>query len=254
MSSKNPLKYFLLTIALIALDQGVKLAVHTYMQPGFAGQISILGHWLKLHYVLNPGMAFGMQLGYAYGKLLLSVFRLLAMVGIGWYLVYLARHSAPDGLLWAMSMILAGAIGNVIDSTFYGVFLDNAPYGSPTPWFHGQVIDMIFVDVWEGFIPDWVPVWGGQYYSTPIFNIADSCIFIGVCMILFFQRRFFSTIPDQTPPSNDSPVHHAELPNKPANEPVESENQAETEQAASATADTDPVVAVEPPADRAREF
>ena len=191
MIQKNPFKFFLLTLLLIALDQGVKLAVHTYMQPGFAGQLNVVGDWLKLHYVLNPGMAFGMQLGHEYGKLLLSVFRLFAMVGIGYYLVYLARRGAPNGLLWAMSMILAGAVGNVIDSTFYGVFLNNAPYGSPTPWFHGQVIDMIFVDVWEGFIPDWVPVWGGQYYSTPIFNVADSCIFIGVCLILFFQRRFF---------------------------------------------------------------
>lgn len=191
MIRKNPLKYFLLALFLIFLDQGVKLAVHFYMSPGFAGQINLIGDWLKLHYVLNPGMAFGMQLGHEYGKLLLSVFRLFAMVGIGYYLVYLAHRGAPNGLLWAMSMILAGAVGNVIDSTFYGVFLNNAPYGSPTPWFHGQVIDMIFVDAWEGFIPDWVPVWGGQYYSTPIFNVADSCIFIGVCIILFFQRRFF---------------------------------------------------------------
>ena len=191
MIQKNPFKFFLLTLLLIALDQGVKLAVHFYMAPGFAGQVKLVGDWFKLHYVLNPGMAFGMQLGHEYGKLLLSVFRLFAMVGIGYYLVHLARRGAPDGLLWAMSMILAGAVGNVIDSTFYGVFLNNAPYGSPTPWFHGQVIDMIFVDVWEGFIPEWVPVWGGQYYSTPIFNVADSCIFVGVCLILFFQRRFF---------------------------------------------------------------
>lgn len=191
MIKKSPLKFFLLTLLLIAIDQGVKLAVHYYMAPGFAGQIKLIGDWFKLHYVLNPGMAFGMQLGYEYGKLLLSVFRLFAMVGIGYYLVHLAHRGAPDGLLWAMAMILAGAVGNVIDSTFYGVFLHNAPYGSPTPWFHGQVIDMIFVDVWEGFIPDWVPIWGGQYYSTPIFNIADSCIFIGVCLILLFQRRFF---------------------------------------------------------------
>ncbi|WP_080237211.1 lipoprotein signal peptidase [Spirosoma rigui] len=195
MIRKNPFKFFVLALFLIALDQGVKLAVHHYMTPGFAGQIKVVGDWLKLHYVLNPGMAFGMQLGYEYGKLLLSVFRLFAMVGIGYYLVYLAHRGAPNGLLWAMAMILAGAVGNVIDSTFYGVFLNNAPYGSPTPWFHGQVIDMIFVDVWEGFIPEWVPVWGGQYYSTPIFNIADSCIFIGVCVILFFQRRFFSEPP-----------------------------------------------------------
>ncbi|GAB3640716.1 lipoprotein signal peptidase [Spirosoma arcticum] len=195
MIRKNPFRFFVLALLLIALDQGVKLAVHHYMTPGFAGQVNVAGSWLKLHYVLNPGMAFGMQLSYEYGKLLLSVFRLFAMVGIGYYLVYLAHRGAPNGLLWAMAMILAGAVGNVIDSTFYGVFLNNAPYGSPTPWFHGQVIDMIFVDVWEGFIPEWVPVWGGQYYSTPIFNIADSCIFIGVCLILFFQRRFFSEPP-----------------------------------------------------------
>ena len=199
MIRKSPYKYFLLTLLLILLDQGVKLAVHFYMSPGFAGQVKVAGDWLKLHYVLNPGMAFGMQLGHEYGKLLLSVFRLFAMVGIGYYLVNLAHRGAPNGLLWAMAMILAGAVGNVIDSTFYGVFLNNAPYGSPTPWFHGQVIDMIFVDVWEGFIPEWVPVWGGQYYSTPIFNVADSCIFIGVCLILFFQRRFFGE-----PPVEDS--------------------------------------------------
>ena len=195
MIRKSPLKFFLLALLLIALDQGVKLAVHFYMAPGFAGQVKLVGDWLKLHYVLNPGMAFGMQLGYEYGKLLLSIFRLFAMFGIGYYLVHLAHRGAPNGLLWAMAMILAGAVGNVIDSTFYGVFLQNAPYGSPTPWFHGQVIDMIFVDVWEGFIPEWVPVWGGQYYSTPIFNIADSCIFVGVCLILFFQRRFFGEPP-----------------------------------------------------------
>ncbi|MCX6213380.1 lipoprotein signal peptidase [Spirosoma sp.] len=199
MIQKSPYKFFLLTLLLILLDQGVKLAVHFYMAPGFAGQVKLAGDWLKLHYVLNPGMAFGMQLGHEYGKLLLSIFRLFAMVGIGYYLVNLAHRGAPNGLLWAMAMILAGAVGNVIDSTFYGVFLNNAPYGSPTPWFHGQVIDMIFIDVWEGFIPEWVPVWGGQYYSTPIFNIADSCIFVGVCIILFFQRRFFGE-----PPIEDS--------------------------------------------------
>lgn len=209
MIRKNPVKFFALALLLIALDQGAKLAVNAYMTPGFAGQVSVAGGWLKLHYVLNPGMAFGMQLGYEYGKLLLSVFRLFAMVGIGYYLVHLAYRGAPNGLLWAMAMILAGAVGNVIDSTFYGVFLNNAPYGSPTPWFHGQVIDMIFVDVWEGFIPEWVPVWGGQYYSTPIFNVADSCIFIGVCIILFFQRRFFS----------EPPIEGALLPGPDAGQP-----------------------------------
>ncbi|MCF0057495.1 lipoprotein signal peptidase [Dyadobacter sp. CY356] len=197
---KNPARYLLFSVLLIAIDQLSKLLVFKYMQPGFSGQILLAGNWLKLHYVLNPGMAFGMQLGHEYGKLFLTLFRLLAMCAIGWYLVHLARTGASKGLLWALSMILAGAVGNVIDSTFYGVFLDNAPYGSPTPWFHGQVIDMIFVDFWEGFIPEWVPVWGGQYYSTPIFNIADSCIFLGVCSILIFQGHFYTPEEEEVTP------------------------------------------------------
>lgn len=194
--SRNPAPYLLLSVILIGIDQASKLLVHQYMQPGFSGQIALIGDWLKLHYVLNPGMAFGMQLGHEYGKLFLTLFRLVAMVAIGGYMIHLARAGASKGLLWALAMILAGAVGNVIDSTFYGVLLDNAPYGSPTPWFHGQVIDMIFVDFWEGFIPDWVPVWGGQYYSTPIFNIADSCIFLGVCSILIFQGSFHAHGPE----------------------------------------------------------
>lgn len=194
--SKNPTPYLLLSVLLIGIDQASKLLVHQYMQPGFSGQIALIGDWLKLHYVLNPGMAFGMQLGHEYGKLFLTLFRLVAMVAIGGYMIHLARAGASKGLLWALAMILAGAVGNVIDSTFYGVLLGNAPYGSPTPWFHGQVIDMIFVDFWEGFIPDWVPVWGGQYYSTPIFNIADSCIFLGVCSILIFQGSFHAHGPE----------------------------------------------------------
>ncbi|MFN4144540.1 MAG: lipoprotein signal peptidase [Runella sp.] len=189
--SKNPLKFFLFASLLIVIDQASKMLVHYYMIPGFAGQIRLIGDWLKLYYVTNPGMAFGMQIEHQYGKLFLTIFRLGAMVFIALYIIRLAKRGASNGLLWAMSMILAGAIGNLIDSIFYGVLLHNAPYGSPTPWFHGQVIDMVFIDFWEGFIPDWVPLWGGQYYTTPIFNFADACIFVGVCIILMFQGTFF---------------------------------------------------------------
>lgn len=185
-------KFYLLSIAIIALDQVVKLLVHYNMEMGLAGQIQVFGDWFKLHYTLNPGMAFGMELGSEYGKLILTLFRLVAMVGIAYYLYYLAQKKVHQGLLWCIALILGGAIGNVIDSTFYGVFLDNAPYNASTPWFHGQVVDMFYIDIWEGRVAEWVPLWGGEYMALwPIFNIADASIFVGVTIILLFQKRFF---------------------------------------------------------------
>ena len=184
-------KYYLLSIGIIVLDHVIKLLVHYNMEMGLAGQIPVFGDWFKLHYTLNPGMAFGMELGSEYGKLILTVFRLIAMVGIGYYLYYLAHRKAHPGLLWCVALILGGAVGNVIDSTFYGVFLDNAPYNASTPWFHGQVIDMFYIDIWEGRVADWVPIWGGKYIALwPIFNIADASIFVGVAIILLFQKKF----------------------------------------------------------------
>lgn len=224
-SPKGPFKYFLFALLLIGIDQASKLLVHHYMSPGFAGQIRLIGDWFKLYYVTNPGMAFGMQIDHEYGKLFLTVFRLGAMVFIAGYMLRLAYKGASGGLLWAMAMILAGAIGNLIDSIFYGVLIENAPYGSPTPWFHGQVIDMVFIDFWEGFVPDWVPVWGGQYYTTPIFNFADACIFIGVCIILMFQGTFFPRL--EEPQETD---HTTEEPETPQNETAENEPVAEAGQ------------------------
>lgn len=186
------LKYYLLSLGVIILDQAVKLLVHNNMDMGIMGQIPVFGDWFKLHYTLNPGMAFGMQLGSEYGKLILTIFRLFAMVGIGYYLYTLAKKEVHQGLLWSVALILGGAIGNVIDSALYGVLLDNAPYGSSTPWFHGQVIDMFYIDIWEGRMPDWVPIWGGEYMALwPIFNIADASIFVGVAIILIMQNKFF---------------------------------------------------------------
>lgn len=184
-------KYYLLSLVIIILDQAVKMLVHYHMD--LHEEILVLGDWFKLHYTLNPGMAFGLQIGSEYGKLVLSIFRLVAMVGIAFYLQLLAKRGVHPGLLWCTALILGGAIGNVIDSTLYGVLLNNAPYDSPTPWFHGQVIDMFYLDVWEGIVPDWIPFIGGEFYSLwPIFNIADASIFVGVTIILVMQRRFFA--------------------------------------------------------------
>jgi signal peptidase II len=205
----KPYKFYLLSLAIILLDQAVKMLVHYNMELGSAGQIHVFGDWFKLHYTLNPGMAFGLQIGSEYGKLFLSLFRLAAMVGIAVYLWVLAKKGVHQGLLWCTALILGGAIGNVIDSTFYGVLLDNAPEGSPTPWFHGQVIDMFYLDIWEGFIPEWIPVIGGEFYSLwPIFNVADASIFVGVFMILLLQRRFFAEQSTSQPTAaSDSPVN-----------------------------------------------
>ena len=188
-------KYFLLALGVIILDQTSKLLVHHYM---FLHQeITILGNeqfGFKLHYLLNPGMAFGIRWNNEFGKLALTVFRIAAMAGIAYYLLKMARKGAQAGFLWCMALILGGAVGNVIDSTFYGVLLNNHPTNSPTPWFHGQVIDMLFFPLFDFTWPSWVPFVGGDYFFffSPVFNIADSSIFVGVVIILLFQRRFFA--------------------------------------------------------------
>lgn len=188
----NYIKYFGIALFVIALDQAVKMLVHFEMDFGTPGQIPVFGDWFKLHYTTNPGMAFGMELGSEYGKMILTSFRLVAMVGIGYYLHYIIQKKNHPVYILCISMILGGAIGNLVDSVFYGVWLDNAPYNAPTPWFHGQVVDMFYFDIWEGYIPEWVPLWGGSYTALwPIFNIADASIFIGVAIILIFQNRFF---------------------------------------------------------------
>ena len=187
------LKFYLLAILVIIIDHVVKLVVHFNMDMGAIGEIAIFGDWFKLHYTENPGMAFGLELGSEYGKLALTFFRLIAMGAIGYYLYYLIKKKVPQGLCWSIALILGGAVGNLVDSIFYGKFLDNAPYDAPSPWFHGQVIDMFYIDIWEGVVANWVPIFGGDHLSLwPIFNIADASIFVGVSIILIFQKAFFA--------------------------------------------------------------
>jgi signal peptidase II len=209
-------KYFLIALLVIIIDQTTKLLVHERMY--LHQEINVIGDWFRLHYLLNPGMAFGIRWNNEFGKLALTVFRIGAMFGIGYYLWKMATRETHAGFLWCMALILGGAVGNVIDSTFYGVLLNNHPVGSPTPWFHGQVIDMLFFPIVEFYVPDWVPFKGGEYFLffSPVFNIADSSIFVGVVIILFWQRRFFkvhhddlepvqTTLPDNTIPASPQP-------------------------------------------------
>ncbi len=191
------LKYYLLALAVILIDQAVKLVVHENMDFGRIGEIPVLGDWFKLHYTLNNGMAFGIQFDWLYGKLSLTLFRWVAMFGIGYYIYNLIKNKqVHPGFIWCMGLVLGGAIGNVIDSTFYGVFLGNSiPLENPPPfhpWFHGRVVDMFYVDIWQGFLPEWIPIAGGNYYSFwPIFNIADAAIFVGIFTTIFRSKTFF---------------------------------------------------------------
>lgn len=187
-------KYFLLALLMILIDQTSKLLVHHYMY--LHEEITVIGNeqfGFKLHYLLNPGMAFGIRWNNEFGKMALTLFRIAAMIGIAYYLIRMSKKGVHAGFLWSLALILGGAVGNVIDSTFYGVFLNNHPADSPTPWFHGQVIDMLFFPLFDFTWPSWVPFLGDEYFLffSPVFNIADSSIFVGVVIILIFQRRFF---------------------------------------------------------------
>ena len=185
----NYFRYYLLSLAIVVLDQASKLLVHFNME--LNTEFPVLGEWFYIHYLLNPGFIFGLEIDWDYGKVLLTSFRLIAAAGIGYYIYYVAKRSGYSGLLWCLALILAGAIGNVIDSVFYGVLLDNAPAGVATPWFNGQVIDMLYFPLFSGTYPDWFPVVGSQYFEffRPVFNIADSSIFLGVVFMLFLRKN-----------------------------------------------------------------
>ena len=156
-------RYFLIALAVIAVDHTSKLLVYHYMT--IHQEINVIGEWFRLHYLLNPGMAFGLRWDNEFGKLALTVFRIGAMGGIAWYLYRQTKKNASSGFLICLAMILGGAVGNVIDSIFYGVFLNNALGNSPTPWFHGQVIDMFYFPIWNGTFPSWFPIWGDEDFQ-----------------------------------------------------------------------------------------
>lgn len=193
----------LVVFALLFIDQASKIWIKTHMMLG--EEFPVLGHWFYIHFVENNGMAFGMELGGGFGKLFLSVFRIVAVCGIGWYLYNLTRKEAPRGLVFSVSLVMAGAIGNIIDSVFYGMLFDHS-YGQVATMFpegggyasflHGKVVDLFYFPILRGTYPDWFPLWGGQdfLFFRPVFNVADSAISVGIFIILVFQRKYFKEL------------------------------------------------------------
>lgn len=184
------------------MDQSLKIWVKTTFIYG--EEINVLGlDWFRLHFTENPGMAFGLQLGGDYGKLALSVFRIIAVGFMIYYIKLLIEEKAHKGLIISIALILAGAVGNILDSAFYGLIFSESAHtsvatvfpegGGYSGFLHGRVVDMLYFPMFEGFYPDWVPWKGGDYFQffRPVFNIADSSITVGVFIIILFQGRFF---------------------------------------------------------------
>lgn len=178
-------KPFLTAIFIVLADQIIKTWVRSHMIMG--EEIHFLGDRGMLHYTENNGMAFGMEWGGDAGKLALTLFRIFAVCGIVYCLIYLIKHKYHRGLIMNVALILAGAVGNIIDSTFYGIMYNYAPL------FHGRVVDMFYFPLLKGTFPSWFPLWANESFEffRPVFNLADSAICVGVIMILIFQKHYF---------------------------------------------------------------
>lgn len=196
----------------LLLDQSLKIWVKTNMEYG--DEIQLFGlNWALIHFVENNGMAFGLSLNGEYGKLALSLFRILAVGFLIYYIRILIKSKAPFGLLFSFACILAGAVGNILDSAFYGLIFSESPYhgglaelfpvgGGYSSFLHGKVVDMFYFPIAQGHFPDWLPFWGGDsfLFFRPVFNVADTAITVGVLYILLFQRSFFSNHREEEPP------------------------------------------------------
>ncbi|MEX0987444.1 MAG: lipoprotein signal peptidase [Bacteroidales bacterium] len=203
------LKCILIILVILIVDQVIKIIVKTNMT--LYEQHSVFGNWFLLHFVENKGMAFGLNLPGSYGKIILSIFRLVAIVAIGFYLRHLIKLNAHKGLLITLSLIMGGAIGNMIDSAFYGMIFSESNTFQPALMFpedggyerfmYGRVVDMFYFPIINGIYPDWFPGVGGQTFTffRPVFNVADASISVAVVILLFKQRKYFEFLHENKP-------------------------------------------------------
>lgn len=187
---------------ILFIDQVIKIWIKTHFYLGES--YHVFGqNWFQIHFIENYGMAFGMEFAGNYGKIILSVFRIIAIGAIAWYIFYLSKRKTSIYLIITISLIFAGAVGNIIDSAFYGlIFNESTPFdkavlfpvgGGYSTFLYGKVVDMFYFPVFTVQFPSWFPFWGGKLFTffEPVFNIADATITVGVFILLIFQKRLF---------------------------------------------------------------
>lgn len=186
-------------LLIILMDQALKIYIKTHFYYG--EEVKVMGDWFKLHFIENEGMAFGMKLSQAaIGKLILTLFRLVAVIFGFFLLKRLVDKGYSRGALICGSLILAGALGNLIDSIFYGmIFTESSfhlakfvPFGQGYgKLFHGKVVDMLYFPIVDTVLPKWIPFFGGKNFEffEPVFNIADAAISVGIITLVLFQKK-----------------------------------------------------------------
>jgi signal peptidase II len=195
-------------LSVLFIDQSIKLYIKSHFPLGEVGRLT---DWCIIHFTENPGMAFGFEFGGEIGKLALSIFRVIACIAGALYIRYLIKKKEHPGFIFSVSLILAGALGNILDSAFYGLIFDrgttlNTDFQEYIPYdgiaafssqgyaksMFGCVVDMFYFPMISGTFPDWFPIWGGEDFQffRPIFNFADASISGGVLIIILFQKRF----------------------------------------------------------------
>lgn len=194
--------YWALVVLLIVIDQASKVYVKTHFFMG--EEVMVIPNWFRLVFTENPGVAFGLEWGGTTGKYFLSIFRIVFSIAIGVFLYKNIQKGEHKGLLIAGVLILAGAVGNVIDGVFYGAIFSPSSFHmlnvaefvsfgqGYAPMLQGKVVDMFYFPLFDGVIPPWIPIYGGRPFSffNAIFNVADACISVGLVLLLFFMHKY----------------------------------------------------------------